>query len=132
MPDISLPPINQCSMNDAIEPPDATGTHVLPSPLLVTPEPHAEDGENAAGGKAGSEELVRRFSGEGAGPAAPEPTPVSSFQEGCGPELLRAVGSCGALLLTPATGGVALLMGANCAASLWAFDDCIDAPPLPR
>ncbi len=134
MPDISLPPINQCSVNDASNLPDTEDTVVPPPPTPVMSELYAEELVDAAGGRAASEALVRRFSGEGAGPEAPELTREPPFEKGCGSDVLRAVGSCGALALTaPATGGAAiLLMGVNCAASLWALNECIADPPAPR
>jgi hypothetical protein len=132
MPDISLPPMNQCSMHDASNVPDTEGTVVPPSPTLVTSEPVGEELADAAGGRAGSEALVRRFSGEGAGQELPEVTQEPPFERGCGADALRAVGACGAMVLTAPAGPAFVLSVVSCASSLWALDECVGESAAPR
>jgi hypothetical protein len=133
MPDMSIPPINQCTLDDPTDgagPLDAS-SGPAPSPVTTDVRPCLDapaGAEGASGDCAG--ELVERFGGQSGAPNADE----GLVREGswqCTNELLRVVATCGSVLsATPQTGGVSLfLAGAACGAALDTLDTCIERIP---
>jgi hypothetical protein len=125
---MSVPPPNQC-FADGSEGADPTaeasvGPPPPPSlePTLVFDGPVGAEG----GDSAGSDALVRRFSGEGAGGAPATLGALSASEDTCVPDDLKAMGSCGATVLAAmATGGLgAIFAGLSCAGAALAVVNC--------
>ena len=99
MPDLCIPPPNQCLMNEPDENDEALAC--LSPPSLPSTQPTAEFGgtDGAEGGDAsGAEELVRRFGGDGAGGAPGTPGALSPEPGSCLREDLRVLPACLPLL----------------------------------
>ena len=87
MPDMSLPPINQCFANDPGEELESTTTVSAPAP------------------------------------------PPASTESSCVDEALRAIGTCGALILDPPSDATTFLVkAAGCAGTMLALAECVVEP----
>lgn len=131
MPDMSIPPINQCTFDD---PTDGAGPLAAPSGAPSSPDttevrpcfdgPPGVEG----GGDECADELVQRYNGQG-GAANAEQALAGDGSWQCADEVLRAVAVCGAVLAAaPGTAGVSLFLGGvGCGATLMSLDECIEA-----
>jgi hypothetical protein len=126
MPDLCIPPPNQCTASGPEESDEAL--QCLAQPSLPSTQPTAEFGgtDGAEGGAAtGAEELVRRFSDAGAGGAPGTPGALSPEDRSCLKEDLRLLASCLPLLGGGATGPLAIVYtGSSCASALLTELEC--------
>lgn len=128
MPDMTVPPPNQCFADGsagAEQPPEASVGP--PTPPSVQPSADFGGRDGAEGvGTSGSDELVRRFANEGGGGAPGAPGALSQREDSCFPDDLKAIGSCGGSVLAAlVTGGAgALFAGLSCAGAALAVVDC--------
>jgi len=129
MPDMSVQPPNQCfaEASDCTDPTLDTSAGPPPAPPSVQPTAGFGGTDGAEGGdNAGSDELVRRFSGDGGGGAPGTSGALTASEGSCLAEDLRAAGSCGATVLAAlGTGGLgAVFAGLSCAGSALAVLNC--------
>lgn len=103
MPEVSLNPRNQCTLDDPTDgaemptvAPSASSANAAPSasslPLCLAQEPDAAGASSEA-----TDELVRNFGGsDGAGPFAPAPL---AEERSCGIDTLSMLSNCGKVAL---------------------------------
>jgi hypothetical protein len=97
MPEVSFSPINQCTIDDPSDGVEVQ-TVVPESGRGPTLKPPCQPAVPGAGGRSGDEctdELVRRFSGEGGAPLTAETSSAPAASHSCLGEELRAFAACG-------------------------------------
>lgn len=126
MPDLCIPPPNQCAASGADDSDDAL--MCLAPPSLPSTQPTAEFGgtDGAEGGAAtGADELVRRFTGDGAGGAPGTPGALTLQGGSCLKEDFRIFSACAPLLsVVTANAGNLVPVGLSCASALLAELEC--------
>ena len=126
MPDMCIPPPNQCSPNEAEESEEVL--ECLAPPSMPSAQPTAEFGgtDGAEGGSGtGADELVRKFSGDGSGGAPGTPGALTAESRSCLKEDLKLVGSCLPLVAGGVTGPLAIVAASlQCASALLAEVEC--------
>ena len=129
MPDLCVPPPNQCFADgsDGIDRAFETSAGPPPPPPSVQPTVSFGETDGAEGGdNAGSDELVRRFAGDGSGGAPGTAGALSPSEGSCLAEELRAMSSCGTALLNASGQGAVgvVLAGLGCAGAVLSVLKC--------
>jgi hypothetical protein len=133
MPDVAISGIQP---NYAQRSADETELMCLGEPEMSPAQSGAPRFESTPGaegaGSGGSEALVQRFSGSGAGGSPGSPGALSAPNDAlaCVPQALSAAGSCLRLPNVIATGSPGDIIAASlqCAAALEAFTECLIEP----
>jgi len=129
MPDMCVPPPNQCFTDgsDGSDPAFETSAGPPPPPPSIQPTASFGGTDGAEGGdNAGSDELVRRFAGDGSGGAPGAAGAQSSSEKSCLAEELRAMSSCGSTVLNALGKGApsAVIAGLGCVGAAIAVLNC--------
>jgi hypothetical protein len=128
MPDMTVPPPNQCfadGSEGAEDPAEGIFGPPAPPSIPTNADLDGTGGSEGAGNEA-SDELVRRFSNVGSGGAPGISGGPEHENKSCLAEDLKALGSCGKALLDGAKNGplAMIIAAASCAGAAVSAIDC--------
>lgn len=127
MPDMTVPPPNQCFADGSASADEIPETSFGAPTSSVQPSADFGGTDGAEGARdSGSDALVRRFTNDGAGGAPGTPGALEPKEDSCFAEDLKALGSCGSSVLTALiTGGPgALFAGLSCVGAALTVVNC--------